>query len=240
MDYEEEQELEAEALQAILMDSIEMGDSNSSYTIDIVPFQEEEEENFVGVKLPEKYPDEAPGVEVESMKGLSPNSLEEVQTLVKDFIVEQQTDNPSAPIMYMLVESVREWLLDNNVKGDDGSAWSSMMKREAAKKKEEEGESMENLRKLKQESVGGKEASQDQKEEKDKAARKTGYEMFQDKTASIDPILLSGETEDEEGVGDFDETLYLDGDDDDLDDLDFEDDDDDDDEIEEDGDEDDI
>ena len=64
--------------------------------------------------------------------------------------------------------------------------------------------------------------------------------MFQDKTASIDPILLSGETEDEEGVGDFDESLYLDGDDDDLDDLDFEDDDDDDDEIEEDGDEDDI
>ena len=68
--------------------------------------------------------------------------MEEVQTLVKDFIVEQQTDNPSAPIMYMLVESVREWLLDNNVKGDDGSAWSSMMKREAAKKKEEEGESV--------------------------------------------------------------------------------------------------
>jgi hypothetical protein len=38
-------------------------------------------------------------------------------------------------------------------------------------------EEMENLRKLKQESVGGKEASQDQKEEKDKAARKTGYEV---------------------------------------------------------------
>ncbi|GMI36896.1 hypothetical protein TrCOL_g7013 [Triparma columacea] len=289
MDYEEEQEMEAEALQAILMDSIQMVDGNSNYTIDIVPFQEEEEENFVGVKLhvklPEKYPDEAPGVEVESTKGLSPNSLEEVQQLVKDFIEEQLTDNPSTPIMYMLVESVREWLLSNNVKGDDGSAWSSMMKREAAKKKEEEAEKeqyeeqmekitigeteekerlllkarsegtpctkenfeiwkekfmqeMERLKKEKQES-GGKENAQELKEEKDRAERKTGYEMFQDKTNSIDITMLSGETEDEEGVGDFDESLYLDGDDDDLDDLDFEDDDDDN-EDEEEGDEDDI
>jgi hypothetical protein len=63
--------------------------------------------------------------------------------------------------------------------------------------------------------------------------------MFQDKTNSIDITMLSGETEDEEGVGDFDESLYLDGDDDDLDDLDFEDDDDDN-EDEEEGDEDDI
>jgi hypothetical protein len=73
-------------------------------------------------------------------------SLEEVQQLVKDFIEEQLTDNPSTPIMYMLVESVREWLLSNNVKGDDGSAWSSMMKREAAKKKEEEGKAKSRLR----------------------------------------------------------------------------------------------
>ena len=40
-----------QALQAILMDSIQIVDGNSNYTIDIVPFQEEEEENFVGVKV---------------------------------------------------------------------------------------------------------------------------------------------------------------------------------------------
>ena len=83
-----------------------------------------------------------------------------------------------------------------------------------------ESEAMVKERKITGKGEGGKKGTKGKRGE---------LQMFQDKTASIDPILLSGETEDEEGVGDLDETLFLDGDDDDLDDLDFEDDDDDDD-----------
>jgi len=46
-------------------------------------------------------------------------------------------------MMYMVIEYVREWLGENNVKGDDGSAWATMMKRQKAEKKKDEEETQE-------------------------------------------------------------------------------------------------
>ena len=61
-----------------------------------------------------------PTITLSSLFGLSDSSISTLEKIVSKFIAEQNEDNPDQPIMYTLVEHVREWLGENNVKGDDG------------------------------------------------------------------------------------------------------------------------
>lgn len=89
-------------------------------------------------KFPSTYPSEVPIIEVELKKGLASKRKEEILNLINT----TAQDNLGAPAIYTIVEAVREWLVDNNIPGQDGSMYSDMMRRmqqkDVEKKKIEE------------------------------------------------------------------------------------------------------
>lgn len=63
VDYAEEQALEVEALQAIFVHEGELTIVNETeFTLNLVPFPDDEEENHVGMEVYVKYPDCYPEV----------------------------------------------------------------------------------------------------------------------------------------------------------------------------------
>ncbi|KAI3845190.1 hypothetical protein MKX03_024848 [Papaver bracteatum] len=118
-DYAQEQEMEIEALQAILMDEFEeidasdsgLNTSNRCFQITISP-QEEDDDETSKVLLAlvfahtEKYPDEPPLLHVKSLKGIS---LEHLQAL-KQKLEEEASENLGMAMIYTLISSAKEWL----------------------------------------------------------------------------------------------------------------------------------
>lgn len=120
-DYLQEQEMEIEALQAILMDEfkeIHSGESGLStskpcYQITISPQDDDIEDSFsLPVQLglifshTEKYPDEPPLLNVTSIRGIG---TEDLRTL-KAKLEEEATENLGMAMVYTLVTSAKEWL----------------------------------------------------------------------------------------------------------------------------------
>lgn len=90
------------------------------------------EVNHVGIDflctIPERYPDEAPGVDVEVTKGLTPKQCEELLLLAQA----QAEENVGMAMGYTIAESLKEWLADNNVPSAvDGSMHGEMLRRKA-------------------------------------------------------------------------------------------------------------
>lgn len=130
-DYTQEQEMEIEALQAILMDEITevhpgesgLNTSGKCFQITIVPQDDEAEDAPpMAVQLglifshTEKYPDEPPLINVKSLQGIPP---EDLKTL-KGRLEQEAADNLGMAMVYTLVSSAKEWLSERF--GQDANA----------------------------------------------------------------------------------------------------------------------
>lgn len=129
-EFVEQQDDEVEALKAIYPEEFESLTSKpTTFKIHLVPNPGGSGENHVGVALlcefPETYPDTVPVVKIEVEKGLGKKHSEELQELVNT----RATENIGTPSIYVLAEAVREWLLDNNIAGQDGSMYAEMTRR---------------------------------------------------------------------------------------------------------------
>jgi hypothetical protein len=146
----EEQEMEAEALTAIFDDCMEIKKHSPPFEWAITLWPErqdaddEDEEgpanaavNHVGIRvlatIPLNYPESSlPEFKIEILKGLTDEHAEELLTLA----MEEAENNLGMPVMYAVCERLREWLLENNVKGmDDKSMYAQMIKREKEKER---------------------------------------------------------------------------------------------------------
>ncbi|CAN1286469.1 RWD domain-containing protein 1 [Linum perenne] len=122
-DYEQEQEMEIEALEAILMDefkeirSSESGLNTSArcFQITISPQDDEiDQSTTTPVQLglifahTEKYPDEPPLLHVTSIKGVQPSDLK----TLKEKLEQEASENLGMAMVYTLVTSAKEWLSD--------------------------------------------------------------------------------------------------------------------------------
>ena len=131
----EEQQEEIEALEAIYPDEFTLIDSSPPcYKIHLVPDpNSDDNDNHVGiylmVKIPLDYPNEIPSFEIEIEKGLGKKQCDEII----DVAVNTATENIGIASTFAVAEAVREWLVDNNVAGQDGSMYAQMMLREKLK-----------------------------------------------------------------------------------------------------------
>ncbi len=133
MNYSEEQDLEVEALQAIFVHENELEMVNEAYPdrefkLNLVPFPDGDEENYVQVQLhvkyPAEYPEVAPEIKLISEDGVSPTGdggalvalkSEKVQEL-RSLVDEQIEMNLGMPSLYMIAECAQEFLRTHNQK----------------------------------------------------------------------------------------------------------------------------
>lgn len=120
-DHEVEQEMEIEALQAILMDDMEEIPSSESglntsvrcFQITVSPMDDDEEEpTDIPVRLAvifahtPTYPDASPLLKVRSLQGISDTDIRELQSKLETEVAE----NLGMAMMYTLATSAKEWL----------------------------------------------------------------------------------------------------------------------------------
>jgi len=128
-DYEQEQDMEVEALQAILMDDIKEIDPSESgiattarcFQILLSPQDDDFDESaYVPVQLAlifahtEKYPDEPPLLNVKSVRGIKPHDL----ASLKEKLEQEAKENLGMAMVYTLVSSAKEWL--SEIYGQNG------------------------------------------------------------------------------------------------------------------------
>lgn len=130
-DYMQEQEMEIEALEAILMDEfkeIRPGESGLStsgrcFQIAISPQDDGgDEPNSMPVQLglifahTERYPDEPPLLNVTSIRGIPNEDLR----ILKQKLEEEAAENLGMAMIYTLVATAKDWM-DERFKQDEGS-----------------------------------------------------------------------------------------------------------------------
>mmetsp|Transcript_4425 Transcript_4425/g.7903 ORF Transcript_4425/g.7903 Transcript_4425/m.7903 type:complete len:281 (-) Transcript_4425:461-1303(-) len=143
MDYDAEQEMEVEALQAIFMDDLLEYDEDlpqgwvsmgKTYKIMITPQEEgsynEEEEydyvlEFIFAHTP-KYPEEAPSIKLRSYNGLSDADLKQLNSVVQNQVVE----NEGMAMIFNLIQAAKEWM-QNKASGNQEEDPEAAAKREA-------------------------------------------------------------------------------------------------------------
>ncbi|KAI3802734.1 hypothetical protein L1987_30875 [Smallanthus sonchifolius] len=120
-DHLQEQEMEIEALEAILMDEFQeihpsesgLNTSNRCFQITLSPQDDETDEySTTPVQLglifshTEKYPDEIPLLNVKSMRGIHTSDLK----VLKEKLEEEASENLGMAMIYTLVSSAKDWL----------------------------------------------------------------------------------------------------------------------------------
>ena len=140
-DHAEEQEMEAEALQAIFDTHFSILEPQK-WQIEIFPemtadADELDQLNHVGVhliaELPADYPEALPTLDCQIIKGLVDEHRQELLTLAR----EEAAANEGVPSIFAIAERLREWLAENNQKGlDDLSMHAQMLRKQQAKEKE--------------------------------------------------------------------------------------------------------
>jgi len=119
-DYAQEQEMEIEALEAILMDDFKeihssesgLNTSNRCFQIKVIPQDDEGDELSTPVELAlifshtEKYPDEPPLLNVKSLRGIHTEDLR----ILKENLEQEASENLGMAMVYTLVSSAKEWL----------------------------------------------------------------------------------------------------------------------------------
>ncbi|XP_048329321.1 uncharacterized protein LOC107403957 [Ziziphus jujuba] len=121
-DYTQEQEMEIEALEAILMDEFKeihsgesgLNTSNRCFQITLSP--QDDEADYESTTLPvqlglifahtEKYPDEPPLLNVKSLRGIQAEDLR----ILKEKLQQEASENLGMAMIYTLVTSAKEWL----------------------------------------------------------------------------------------------------------------------------------
>ncbi|XP_062157487.1 uncharacterized protein LOC133865033 isoform X2 [Alnus glutinosa] len=133
-DYAQEQEMEIEALEAILMDDFKeihsgesgLGTSNRCFQIKLSPQDDETDELSTPVQLAlifshtEKYPDEPPLLNVKSLRGIHIEDLR----ILKEKLHQEASEILGMAMIYTLVTSAQEWLSerfgqDANIENDE-------------------------------------------------------------------------------------------------------------------------
>ncbi|KAF2612418.1 hypothetical protein F2Q70_00013773 [Brassica cretica] len=143
-EYKEEQEMEIEALESILADDFKeihssesgLNTSNRCFQITVTPQDDdlEESSSIPPVQLglvfshTENYPDEAPLLDVKSIRGIHVGDL----TILKEKLEQEATENLGMAMMYTLVSSAEDWLSEHYGQ-DDGDDYAE---EEAAKEDE--------------------------------------------------------------------------------------------------------
>ena len=132
-----EQDDEMEALESMYPDDFERfskdGDgSRPTFKIALLPTEPADEEvNHVGCELrvecPPDYPSDSPPVF--TILPLEKLTEKQCATLL-GVANEAAEENVGAPAVFMVIEAVREWLMENNEDPGDGSAFSEMMRRQ--------------------------------------------------------------------------------------------------------------
>ncbi|XP_047334542.1 RWD domain-containing protein 1 [Impatiens glandulifera] len=130
-DYAQEQEMEIEALEAILMDEFKeihpsesgLNTSNRCFQITLSPQEDDADASTaMPVRLAlifshtEKYPDEPPLLNVKSLKGIQVTDLK----VLKEKLEEEASENLGMSMVYTLVSSAKDWLIEL-FEEDDGS-----------------------------------------------------------------------------------------------------------------------
>jgi hypothetical protein len=129
-DHAEEQQMEAEALEAIF-ESRFSRISLHQWSIELYPEHAIEDCHVACrllVDLPTLYPDEAqlPHLSIEIITGLATEHIQLLQNIAN----EEALANEGSPSIFAVAERLREWLLENNVKGlDDQSMHAQMMRK---------------------------------------------------------------------------------------------------------------
>lgn len=85
--------------------------------------------------FPATYPAELPLLSFESSKGVDEKQKVELMDLARATAEE----NLGMPMVYSIAERIREWLVENNIKPSDGSAYDDMLRRQAAELKASSG-----------------------------------------------------------------------------------------------------
>ncbi|KAI4355539.1 hypothetical protein L6164_004300 [Bauhinia variegata] len=128
-DYAVEQDMEIEALEAILMDDFKeihsaesgLSTSNRCFQIKIAQDEEADELQTNPAQLAlifshtEKYPDEPPLLNVKSLRGISTEDIR----ILKEKLQQEASENLGMAMIYTLVTSAKEWLADR-FSGDTG------------------------------------------------------------------------------------------------------------------------
>ncbi|KAL3511712.1 hypothetical protein ACH5RR_024429 [Cinchona calisaya] len=128
-DYVQEQDMEIEALEAILMDEFKeihssesgLNTSNRCFQITLSPQDEEADESSPSVRLglifshTEKYPDEPPLLNVISLRGIQAGDL----TALKRKLEQEASENLGMAMIYTLVTSAKEWLSERFAQDGD-------------------------------------------------------------------------------------------------------------------------
>lgn len=120
-DYKQEQDMEIEALEAILMDDFKeihssesgLNTSNRCFQITLSPQDDEADDSTnPSVQLglifshTENYPDEPPLLNVRSVKGIQAGDIK----VLKEKLEQEATENLGMAMVYTLVTSAKEWL----------------------------------------------------------------------------------------------------------------------------------
>ena len=104
----------------------------NKYKIKLLP-TDKGESNHVGVYLicevPPEYPEVVPTINIEVIKGLGASHEEEIMALGNEKLAE----NLGMPSIFATAEAIREWLVENNIEGQDGSMYAQMMRKQSQK-----------------------------------------------------------------------------------------------------------
>ncbi|XWS18904.1 hypothetical protein CRYUN_Cryun32bG0084800 [Craigia yunnanensis] len=130
-DHVQEQEMEIEALEAILMDEFKeihsgesgLSTSNRCFQITLSPQDDDTDQSTtLPVQLAlvfshtEKYPDEPPLLNVKSIRGIQTSDLK----VLKEKLEQEASENLGMAMIYTLVTSAKEWL--SEIYGQDADA----------------------------------------------------------------------------------------------------------------------
>ena len=141
-EYQEEQEMEMEALQSMFLDGEYKQIDDRKFSLTLVPVQgAEASENHVSVDLiceyTPKYPDEKATLDVKVVKGLKESQRKEILALIDTC----QEENIGMPCVYSMADAIVEYLQENNRPAGDGSIHAEMLERQRLK---EEAQAEEN------------------------------------------------------------------------------------------------
>eukprot|EP00514_Thraustochytrium_sp_LLF1b_P003496 CAMPEP_0184525434 /NCGR_PEP_ID=MMETSP0198_2-20121128/10095_1 /TAXON_ID=1112570 /ORGANISM="Thraustochytrium sp., Strain LLF1b" /LENGTH=288 /DNA_ID=CAMNT_0026916891 /DNA_START=27 /DNA_END=893 /DNA_ORIENTATION=+ len=143
-DYDEEQAMEVEALEAIFGEDYEELSSSAPRQVRLklmpVPGVNAGDENKVIVlasfSFPETYPEVLPEVVVEPVKGLTAKHCEEL----KKIALEEAENLVGTPMVFSLAEQMKDWLVENNRDHTDESMHAQMVAKQEAEVREREAE----------------------------------------------------------------------------------------------------
>lgn len=126
----EQQAEEIEVLTSIFLDQFQLISSEpNTCKIHLFPNADGADnhvEVYLCVTMNETYPTSTiPDIKIELIKGLSSSQQDELTSVA----INAAEENLGFPSVFTVAEMIKEWLLDNNMPGQDGSMYSEMMRR---------------------------------------------------------------------------------------------------------------